>query len=86
MALDVSLPQTSLIKGDQRSVTIAASSVLAKVTRDDYMKKLDQDFPGYGFSRHVGYGTKEHLEAIKRLGLTPEHRRSFQPIKEFEQR
>ncbi|TWI55140.1 ribonuclease HII [Halalkalibacter nanhaiisediminis] len=85
MSLELPIPQTSLIKGDQRSITIAASSVLAKVARDDYMGKLDQTFPGYGFSSHAGYGTKEHLEAIERLGLTPEHRRSFRPIKEIDQ-
>lgn len=84
MSLPVPIPQTSLIKGDQRSLTIAASSVLAKVARDEYMEKLEHDFPGYGFCHHVGYGTKEHLEAVERLGLTPEHRRSFQPIKERE--
>ncbi|WP_088105075.1 ribonuclease HII [Halalkalibacter urbisdiaboli] len=83
-AINLSLPikQLSLIKGDQKSLSIAASSVLAKVTRDRYMEELDQKYPEYGFSKHVGYGTKEHLEAINQYGITPEHRRSFRPIKE----
>ncbi|WP_227935792.1 ribonuclease HII [Alkalihalobacillus deserti] len=83
MSLDLPLPQTSLIKGDQKSLTIAASSVLAKVARDQYMADRDQEFPGYGFKQHVGYGTKEHLEAVAKLGITKEHRKSFRPIKDL---
>ncbi|KHF39797.1 ribonuclease HII [Halalkalibacter okhensis] len=80
--LDLPIQQTSLIKGDQKSITIAASSVLAKVTRDRYMDEIALDFPGYGFSNHVGYGTKEHLDAISKFGITKEHRKSFKPIAE----
>nr|WP_273839917.1 ribonuclease HII [Halalkalibacter alkalisediminis] len=83
MKLELPLPQTSLIKGDQKSLTIAASSVLAKVARDQYMADKDMEFPGYGFKQHVGYGTKEHLEAVLKLGITKEHRKSFRPIKDF---
>ncbi|WP_035425691.1 ribonuclease HII [Halalkalibacterium ligniniphilum] len=84
MELPIHLPQQSIIKGDQKSLTIAASSVLAKVTRDRYMENLENRYPGYGFARHVGYGTQMHLDAIERLGLTPEHRRSFRPVREVE--
>ncbi|WP_100404498.1 ribonuclease HII [Bacillus solitudinis] len=80
--LPLAIKQQSLIKGDQKSITIAASSVLAKVTRDRYMEELAIKYPEYGFSNHVGYGTKEHLEAIKRNGITSEHRRSFRPVSE----
>jgi len=83
MTLELPLPQTSLIKGDQKSLCIAASSVLAKVARDQYMAERDLEFPGYGFKQHVGYGTKEHLDAVMRLGITKEHRKSFRPIKDF---
>jgi ribonuclease HII len=83
ITLDTPLPQTSLIKGDQKSLTIAASSVVAKVARDQYMTELEKEFPGYGFNQHAGYGTKEHLEAISKLGITREHRKSFRPIKDF---
>lgn len=82
MSLQLDIPQTSLIKGDEKSITIAASSVIAKVARDTYMAELETKYPGYGFSRHAGYGTKEHLAAIDRLGVTPEHRRSFRPVQE----
>ncbi|GAE33934.1 ribonuclease HII [Halalkalibacter akibai] len=82
--LDLDIPQTSLIKGDQKSITIAAASVLAKVTRDQYMTEIELEFPGYGFHQHVGYGTKEHLQAVSRLGITREHRKSFRPIKEMQ--
>ncbi|MCM3759429.1 ribonuclease HII [Alkalihalobacillus oceani] len=82
MSLQLDIPQTSLIKGDEKSITIAASSVIAKVARDTYMAELETKYPGYGFSRHAGYGTKEHLAAIDRLGVTPEHRRSFKPVQE----
>ncbi|MFC0472042.1 ribonuclease HII [Halalkalibacter kiskunsagensis] len=82
ITLDVSIEQTPIIKGDQKSISIAASSILAKVTRDRYMTELDKEFPGYGFTNHVGYGTKEHLDAISKLGITREHRRSFRPIKD----
>ncbi|HXG46225.1 MAG TPA: ribonuclease HII [Methylomirabilota bacterium] len=74
-------PQTPLVKGDARSYSIAAASVLAKVTRDRLMTALDAQFPGYGFAEHKGYGTPRHLEALARLGPSPIHRRSFAPLR-----
>lgn len=81
MELDINIPQQSLIKGDARSVSIAAASVLAKEHRDNYMRQLDAVYPGYAFNKNVGYGTKEHLEGIEKLGITNEHRKTFEPIK-----
>lgn len=75
-------PQTALVKGDARSFSIAAASVLAKVTRDHLMVDFDRQYPGYGFATHKGYGTASHLDAIRRLGPSPIHRRSFAPLKE----
>lgn len=75
-----SVPQLRLVKGDQRSLSIAAASIVAKVTRDRLMDEFEARFPGYGFIRHKGYGTKEHLAALARLGPCPEHRRSFAPL------
>lgn len=74
-------PQTALVKGDARSYSIAAASVLAKVTRDRMMREFDRQFPGYGFAEHKGYGTPQHLAAIAKLGPCPIHRRSFAPLK-----
>lgn len=71
------MPQWSFIKGDQRSVSIAAASIIAKVTRDHYMKRLSKIYPSYGFEMHKGYGTERHYEALRLYGMTPEHRRSF---------
>ncbi|NGY87199.1 ribonuclease HII [Bacillus megaterium] len=71
----------SIIKGDATSISIVASSVIAKVTRDRMMKELGERYPAYGFEKHMGYGTKQHLEAIEQYGILPEHRRSFAPIK-----
>ena len=79
------LPQTALVKGDARSYSIAAASVLAKVTRDRLMREFDREFPGYGFAAHKGYGTAAHLAAIARLGPCAIHRRSFAPLKPTEQ-
>ncbi len=73
----VDIPQESIIKGDAKSVSIAAASILAKVTRDHLMEAYDALYPEYGFARNKGYGTKEHIEALKRLGPCPIHRRSF---------
>lgn len=73
-------PQKRIIKGDARSVSIAAASIIAKVTRDRIMKELALEYPEYGFDRHKGYGTAVHLDALKRLGPAPCHRRSFAPI------
>ena len=73
--------QESIIKGDAKSVSIAAASIVAKVTRDHLMEELDKEYPGYGFAGNKGYGSQEHIEALKRLGPTPIHRKSF--IKNF---
>lgn len=73
----VDIPQESIIKGDAKSVSIAAASILAKVTRDHLMEEYDAKYPEYGFARNKGYGTKEHIEALKRLGPCPIHRHSF---------
>jgi ribonuclease HII len=76
--------QTNLIDGDARSYTIAAASVLAKVTRDRIMRDLDKEYPGYGFAEHKGYSTPQHYDAIERLGPSPIHRRSFAPFRPVE--
>ena len=80
----LTVPQTPLVKGDARSYSIAAASVLAKVTRDRLMVAADTNWPGYGFARHKGYGTPEHLAALAALGPCPLHRRSFAPLKQPE--
>lgn len=72
----------SLVKGDSLSLSIAAASVVAKETRDAQLLKLDEQYPGYGFAQHKGYGTKAHLAALKRLGATPCHRTSFKPVRD----
>ena len=69
-----------IVKGDTKVVSIAAASIIAKVVRDKFMTKLAQLYPGYGWERNFGYGVKEHQEALKTLGVTSEHRRSFKPI------
>lgn len=74
---DVSVRQVPIIKGDAKSVSIAAASIVAKVTRDRLMVRYDEEFPGYGFASHKGYGTKAHIESIKDLGACPIHRRTF---------
>ncbi len=79
------VPARNLVQGDARSASIAAASILAKVTRDRLMALLDTACPGYGFARHNGYGTAEHLEALRRLGPTPHHRRSFAPVRDCAQ-
>lgn len=81
----LALPQTALVKGDARSFSIAAASVLAKVTRDRWMLEFDRAFPGYGFAEHKGYGTAQHLAALSRHGPCPIHRRSFAPLKPAQQ-
>ena len=77
MPLDIGIPNTSIVHGDALSLSIAAASVIAKVTRDRMMKEYDKIFPCYGFEKHKGYGTKEHTNAIKENGLCPLHRLSF---------
>jgi ribonuclease HII len=74
---DVPIRQTGIVKGDARSVSIAAASILAKVTRDRMMVEYDAQYPGYGFAQNKGYGTAAHYAGLKTLGLTPIHRRSF---------
>ena len=76
------LPQTTIIKGDSLSISIAAASIIAKVTRDRLMKKYDEKYPQFGFSRHKGYPTKVHKEAIKKFGPSPIHRCTFKGVKE----
>jgi len=82
LQIDWPVPQQALIKGDARVASIAAASILAKTARDALMAELDARFPGYGLARHKGYGTAEHLDALRRLGPTPLHRRSFAPVLE----
>lgn len=81
MKLDTSIPETSIIKGDANSLSIAAASIVAKVTRDKMMADYDKEFSGYGFAKNAGYGTAEHLEGLNKLGITPIHRKTFEPIK-----
>ncbi|MGM9986538.1 MAG: ribonuclease HII [Bacillaceae bacterium] len=82
MTLPIEIGQQSIIKGDANSISIAAASIVAKVTRDRMMKELGKKHPNYGFEKHMGYGTKEHLEAIYEFGILDEHRKSFAPIKD----
>jgi len=81
MPMEIDIPLLSIIKGDTLSVSISAASIVAKTTRDGYMIEMDKLFPEYGFKNHKGYGTKEHLEAIKTYGITPIHRKTYEPIK-----
>ena len=81
MKLDVEIPQESIIKGDANSLSIAAASIVAKVTRDKLMTDYDKEFPGYDFAQNAGYGTKSHLQGLERNGVTPIHRKTFEPIK-----
>lgn len=78
----LSMPSTSIIKGDAKSISIAAASVIAKVTRDRMMIELDKKYPMYGFKDHKGYPTKKHLEAIKEYGILDNYRTSYKPVKE----
>lgn len=80
-----SLPNsTSIVKGDAKSLFIAAASILAKTARDEDCFRLEREYPGYGFAKHKGYPTPEHLAALKKLGPCPEHRRSFGPVAQME--
>lgn len=81
MRLDLPIPQTSIIKGDANSLSIAAASIVAKVTRDQMMEEFDCEYPGYDFTQNAGYGTAKHLAGLDKLGVTPIHRRSFEPVK-----
>lgn len=79
----LSIPHEALVKGDGLSLSIAAASVIAKVTRDRFMEKIDKEFPAYGFSQHQGYGTRVHLEALKTHGPCRHHRRTFKPVSQL---
>jgi ribonuclease HII len=78
--LDIDIPQTTLIKGDQKSISVAAASIVAKEYRDHLMKDYDRIYPGYDFADNMGYGTAKHLAGLAKLGATPIHRRSFSPV------
>ena len=81
MKLELPISQTSIIKGDANSLPTAAASIVAKVTRDNIMKDYDNQYPGYDFTANAGYGTAKHLDGLKKLGVTPIHRTSFEPVK-----
>ena len=80
MPLGDQIEHLAIVKGDSLSMSIGAASILAKVTRDRIMKEYDKIYPEYGFAKHKGYPTKQHKEALKQYGVTPIHRRSFQPV------
>ena len=75
------MPEESIIKGDAKSASIAAASIIAKVTRDRLMMQYDKAYPEYGFAQHKGYGTAEHIAALRKYGPCPIHRQSFEPIR-----
>ena len=83
MPLELEIPNTSIIKGDAKSLSIAAASVIAKVTRDHEMYELDKKYPMYDFKNNKGYGTKKHIEAIKEYGIIKEHRLTYEPVKSY---
>lgn len=83
MPLELNIPITSIIKGDAKSITIAAASVIAKVTRDEMMYELDKIYPQYGFKSHKGYPTKKHIEAINQYGLIEGYRKTYGPVKKI---
>ena len=83
MPLSLDIPTTSIIKGDFKSITISAASVIAKVTRDRMLDELDKKYPMYDFKDNKGYPTKKHLEAIEEYGIIPEHRRSYGPVRDY---
>ena len=82
--LDIDIPSTSIIKDDAKSQSIAAASIMAKVTRDRMMYELDKEHPEYDFAHNKGYGTKKHIEAIRKYGILKEHRKSFAPCNEYD--
>ena len=82
-APDFGCPATAIIGGDLSEPAISAASIIAKVTRDKIMVNYDQQYPGYGFAAHKGYGTKAHMQALKQLGVTPIHRQSFAPVRQL---
>lgn len=83
MKLDIGIPEEDIIKGDLKSITISAASIIAKVTRDKMMEELHKKYPMYNFIKNNGYPTKEHVEAIKKYGIIEEHRKTFNPIRDI---
>ena len=83
MKLDINIPHTSIIKGDAKSISIAAASVIAKVTRDKMMYELDKVYPMYGFKDHKGYPTKKHIDALNKYGLIDGYRKTYKPVKDY---
>lgn len=81
--IKIAIPQTTLIKGDQKSISVAAASIVAKEYRDHLMRDYDRVYPGYGLAENMGYGTKEHLAGLAVHGATPIHRRSFRPVQDY---
>ncbi len=80
---DFGFKTKAVVKGDAKSYSISAASILAKVYRDRLLEEMAQKYPGYGFEKNAGYGTKAHIEGLKQFGVTPEHRKSYAPVKEF---
>jgi ribonuclease HII len=83
MPLEIDIPTTSIIKGDSKSITIAAASIIAKVTRDKMMLEIDAKYPLYGFKNHKGYPTKKHIEAINNYGLIEGYRKTYKPVMDY---
>ena len=81
LLLEVDIPQKSIIKGDAKCLSIAAASIVAKVTRDSMMRDFDEEYPGYGFAQHKGYATRQHLDGLENLGACSIHRRTFAPVR-----
>ncbi len=77
------IPSKTIVRGDSKSLSIAGASIFAKIKRDELMKKLAVDYPHYGWDSNFGYGTKQHIEAISKFGITPHHRKSYKPIKKY---
>ena len=80
---DLEIKQKAIIKGDAREIAISAASIMAKTYRDELMSQLEEQYPGYGFSKHKGYPTREHIKRLEKLGPCPAHRKSFQPVRNF---
>lgn len=80
---ELKIPHTSIIHGDARCASVAAASIIAKVTRDEYMEKMDIKYPNYGFKKHKGYGTKNHIEALEKYGPCKIHRKTYAPVSKY---
>lgn len=83
MDIDLDIPVEKIVKGDSKSISIAAASIIAKVTRDRILDELDLKYPMYGYKKHKGYPTKAHLEALEKYGITEEYRKSYKPVQKF---